>query len=122
MKCLMTVMVAAMLAFAGCGGEEEGQGSGIDTSMPGNPNAGAAIYQRICVACHGADGTGNGGVTGGNFIGQPERLQQDNEVLIAVIRDGKLDVSPPMPAQGQALNEQEIKDVLSYIRREFGQQ
>ncbi len=28
--------------------------------------------------------------------------------------------TPPMPAQGGILSEQEIKDALSYVRREFG--
>ena len=95
--------------------------SNNDTSLPGDADAGQTVYQSFCVACHAADGTGNGGMTGGNFVGEPERLQQDNAVLLAAITDGVLDASPPMPAWGASLDEQQIKDVLSYIRREFGQ-
>jgi len=92
-----------------------------DTSLPGDPVAGEAIYQRICLACHGADGRGNGGVTGGDFIGEPSRLQKDNEVLLTSMRDGIMDKTPPMPPQGGILSEQEMKDALSYVRQKFGE-
>lgn len=104
----------------GDGGEGASAASTADTSLPGDPEAGEAVYQRVCLACHGADGRGNGGVTGADFIGDTSRLAKDNDLLVAHIRDGILDKSPPMPPQGGVLSEQEIKDALSYIRREFG--
>ncbi|HHH27065.1 MAG TPA: cytochrome c [Polyangiaceae bacterium] len=104
-------------------GEGEGEGSGtaaVDTSLPGDPNAGEAIYGRICVACHAADGRGNGGMTGADFVGDETRLSKSNEQLLTSIRDGVNTGSTPMPAQGGVLSEEEMRDVLSYIRREFG--
>lgn len=90
-----------------------------DTSLPGDPVAGAPIYARVCLACHGSDGRGNGGI-GGDFA-QPERLQQDNAVLINTITNGSNVNGRVMPPQSAVLSEQEIKDVLSYIRQEFGE-
>ena len=88
--------------------------------LPGDPVAGAEVYGRICIACHGSDGRGNGGL-GGDFIGEPERLQQDNAVLINTITNGKTTNNRVMPAQGEVLSQEEIANVLSYIRQEFGQ-
>ncbi len=37
----------------------------VDTSLPGDPLAGEKIFkEKGCMACHGMDGRGNGGVTG----------------------------------------------------------
>jgi mono/diheme cytochrome c family protein len=124
MRKLLVSLLFVVCAFGlGCGDDDDGGGqaaANIDTSLPGDPDRGEAVYQRVCLACHAADGRGNGGLTGGNFIDQPERLQQDNAVLIGRITNGILDKTPPMPAQGGILSEQEIKDALSYVRREFG--
>jgi mono/diheme cytochrome c family protein len=89
--------------------------------MPGDPDAGAAVYASTCVACHAANGQGNGGMTGADFVNDESRLAKDNAVLIRSITDGVLTASPPMPGHGTILTETQIRDVLSYIRREFGQ-
>ncbi len=101
-------------------GPASNAGSG-DRGLPGDPEAGAAIYTRICVGCHAADGRGNGGVTGADFVGDETRLSKTNEELLSSIRDGLSTGSMPMPPQRDNLSEQEMKDVLSYIRDNFGQ-
>ncbi len=115
-----TATAAGMDAAGAAGAETAAAVGDIDTSMPGDPAAGEVVYSRVCFACHGTDGRGNGGI-GGDFVGDPERLQQDNAVMIATITYGSDNEGRIMPAQGSVLSEQEIKDVLSYIRREFGQ-
>lgn len=98
-----------------CGG-----GADPEHALPGNSVAGAAVYGRVCVACHGADGRGNGGLTGANFVGDATRLAKTNTQLLTSIRDGVTTGPAPMPAQRGALSEQEMKDVLAYIRKQFG--
>ena len=91
-----------------------------DFSLPGDPEAGAAVYQRSCVACHAADGKGNGGMTGANLADDETRLGKSNGELIHAITNGILDKTPPMPPQQGILSEQEIKDALAYVRHQFG--
>lgn len=90
-----------------------------DHSLPGDPAAGAVTYQQFCVACHAADGRGNGGVTGGNFVDDRRRLAKNNETLLRAIREG-VNNTPPMPSWRGSLNDQQMKDVLSYVRQQFG--
>ena len=132
---ILSLALALTTGLSACGGEEEAAveapaveapaveapAANADTSLPGDAEAGAALYAaKGCVACHGADGRGNGGMTGADFVGDATRLAKGNDVLIASITDGVLDVSPIMPPQGSVMTEQEIKDVLSYIRQTFG--
>jgi len=127
MRYLMALMLIALVA-TGCGDDEPEGGEETvtaptgpaDTSMPGDPVAGEAVYNTSCIACHGADGRGNGGV-GGDFQGEPERLAQDNAVLLAKIRDG-ITGNRVMPPHNNVLTDEQQKDALSYIRREWGQQ
>ncbi|NOY92490.1 MAG: cytochrome c [Deltaproteobacteria bacterium] len=134
MRTLLTLALFSTLALA-CGGEEASGGNAAggsateapeapaaDISLPGDAAAGEAIYTANCLACHGADGTGNGGMTGGNFIGEPERLQKGNDVLLGEIANGINRNGKVMPAWKDTLTEQERKDALSYIRHHFGHQ
>lgn len=119
----VTTLLLALTAVAACGDDEpaaEDETAAVDTSLPGDPEAGAEVYQRVCVACHAADGKGNGGMTGANFIDDETRLAKGNEELLTSIRDGRLNATPPMPAQGGILSEQEMRDALAYVRHEFG--
>ena len=119
-------MTVALLLVA-CGGEESGTdetsatgggGGEVDSSLPGDPAAGQAIYVANCQACHGADGRGNGGI-GGDFVGEPARLQQSNEVLLGRIADG-ITGARTMPPQRDLLSEEERRNALSYLRQTFG--
>ena len=136
---LMIVLMAG-LGMLGCGGEEAAAGGdeptedhaatdestetehpsneNADTSIPGDPEAGEAVYVANCQACHGADGRGNGGV-GGDFVGDPERLQQDNAVLLGKIADG-ISGARTMPPMRDILSVEERTNALSYIRQTFG--
>ncbi|MBK6849113.1 MAG: cytochrome c [Proteobacteria bacterium] len=94
-----------------------------DTSLPGDPVKGEDVYKRVCLACHGADGKGNGGMTGANFIGDKTRLAKDNAILIKSVTEGVMNVppgKPVMPPQGAALSAEEIKDAIAYVRKTFG--
>ncbi len=132
-----TLIIATLVSFlSACGDDSSGEetattsaasssangatAAAVDTSLPGDPEAGAAVYNRICVACHARDGRGTGGLTGANFVDDTTRLSKGNDELLTSIREGRPNASPAMPPQGQALTDQEMRDVLAYIRYTFG--
>ena len=86
---------------------------------PGNPENGKAIYERICAACHGPQGQGDGPAgkmltpPPANFTAKNFKSKGDKE-LINTIQNGKPGTG--MPAWESSLSSQEILDVLSFIR------
>lgn len=80
---------------------------------------GKAIYEKLCLTCHGLQGKGDG-PTGKVLIPPATDLtsaatnKKSDADLLKIIRDGK----PPtaMPAWKGQLSEQEIQEVLAYIR------
>jgi mono/diheme cytochrome c family protein len=80
---------------------------------------GKAIYEKLCLACHGPRGKGDG-PTGKVLIPPATDLtsaatkKKSDTDLLKIIRDG----NPPtaMPAWKGQLSEQEIQAVLAYIR------
>jgi mono/diheme cytochrome c family protein len=86
---------------------------------------GAKVYKQYCMACHQADA---GGVPHLNppLIKTPFILG-DKKRLIQIVVNGKNDAveidgdvyTNPMPAQ-VLLTDQQIADVLSYVRNNFG--
>lgn len=78
-----------------------------------DPENGAKIYSKHCVNCHGAGGQSMDPLTP-NFS-QGEGLRKPDGILMNSIRSGK----KMMPAYQGILKEQEIYDVLSYVRSFF---
>jgi mono/diheme cytochrome c family protein len=76
----------------------------------------AAIYKGKCSACHGPDGKGDtamGKKLGVRDFSSPEVQKQSDNDLIAATAKGK----NKMPAYEKSLKENEIKDLIAYIRQ-----
>lgn len=86
-------------------------------------DAGKDIFGRTCIACHGADGAG---VLPGvpDLTKRDGPLAQPDAVLIERISNGYQSKGSAlaMPPKGgdPSLTERQIRDVLAYVRREFG--
>lgn len=92
-------------------------------NQPEHP--GKAVFNKYCLVCHQADGSGVPGMhpplTQGSWVGN------EPKELVAILMkglSGKIEVNGQtfngfMPSQAQ-LTDEEIADVLSYIRSSFG--
>ena len=86
-------------------------------------DAGQAIYETHCSACHGDNG--KGAIPGTpDFTQKGGVLSLSDAVLIGRITNGYQGPNSPMamPAKGgdSSLTGQQIKQVLAYIRSKFG--
>lgn len=99
-------------------------------NIPGTQNAkkqhpGKAVYEKYCLVCHQADGLGVAGVH--PPVGPGSWVGRDPRELIAIMMkglSGKIEVNGEdyngfMPSQAH-LTDEEMADVLSYIRSSFG--
>ena len=91
MKILMMVLAISQPAYADISGE--------------------ALFKTYCASCHGSNGEGSAIA---NFK-ISERLVKSDEELSKTIREGK----GQMPAWGFLFSEEDIKNVLQYIRETF---
>jgi mono/diheme cytochrome c family protein len=82
-------------------------------------NAGQEVYKNICQACHQPDGRGQEKVAA-SLVGSPLALARA-EVPARILLNGKEGPIGLMPPVGSVLSDEQIADVLTYIRREWGQ-
>lgn len=78
---------------------------------------GRGLYQRLCAACHGKAGTGDGSALFDPpplALNAPATQQKTDEELLNTIRNGHPDTV--MGTWKYALSEEEIHNVLAYIR------
>lgn len=85
----------------------------------GDPEHGAQVFGETCVACHGADG--KGAIEGVPSLSK--LLTKPDDVLLRHMIEGfQSPGSPmPMPARGgnSDLTDQDLADVLAYMRKNF---
>ena len=104
---------------------------GMQNQLAGDPQAiaaGGAIYARDCAGCHGDDGFGNGDA-GLALDPSPALLsfmvrmpQAVDEYLIWSVSEGGLPFGSDMPAFKDSLSQQEIWQVIAYMRAGFAQE
>jgi cytochrome c6 len=78
-------------------------------------DSGAATYKAKCASCHGADGSGNtpaGKSTKALPFSSPDIVKASDDDLIAATKNGK----GKMPRYAGKLTDDQIKDVVAYIR------
>lgn len=92
--------------------------SKLSTAAPSGP--GEAAYRKTCIACHGADGRGNGGKTAADFSAPTGVLKKPDAVLLASITNGTIGPIGMMPPHKALLSEADIAAVLAYVRLSFG--
>jgi len=90
----------------------------------GDPAGGEAVYQIYCASCHGPRGDGDGPAALA-LDPKPARHSDGaymnalgNDYLFEVIREGGAAVgkSPLMAAWGGSLSDEQIRDVIAFVR------
>ncbi len=84
----------------------------------------AAVYKNLCAGCHGESGKGDGPAAVGlnpkpkDFTDCEAMTTVSNETAFKAIKDGgqSIGASPMMPSWGASLHDQQIKDLVAYIR------
>lgn len=84
-------------------------------------DAGRVLFQALCQACHQADGRGQPG-RAASLVGSPIAQHADAAVPARVLLHGKEGQTGLMPALGAAMTDAQIAQVLTYVRREWGQE
>jgi mono/diheme cytochrome c family protein len=114
---MKTTLSALVLALT-VGALFLGLASGADVAK------GKAAFQQYCASCHGAAGKGDGAAAA-SLNPKPRDLSNKayagglkDDYLIQIVKGGGAAVkkSPLMPAMGNALKEDQIKDVVAYLR------
>ena len=96
--------------------------SALSHAVFGDPERGKLVFSQRCAMCHGENGDGNNGMAA-NFKQEWHRFTKSDEELAESIRNGfqtpgKHYTAGAMPPQ--FLTEQELNDVITYLRESFG--
>ena len=109
------LIAAALLAFApGCESGSDNPDVATIVALSGDATSGESLYGTHCSSCHMADGTGNPGL---NYPSLVEHAPHEtDEEIVAIVLEGE----EAMPAFRSQLSDQEVADVLAYIRATWG--
>ena len=80
---------------------------------------GREVYRNICQGCHQPDGRGLERIAP-SLIGSAFALAPA-EIPVRILLNGKEGATGLMPPVGTTLDDGQIADVLTYVRREWGQ-
>lgn len=93
-------------------------------ALAADVDAGDAKFKQLCATCHGQTGAGDGPASAA-LNPKPQSLNDsewqasiDDEHIRTVIKDGgaAVGLSPMMTAFGHALSEEDLDNLVAYIR------
>jgi disulfide bond formation protein DsbB len=134
---VFTIIILALVALAACGGDDKPEEAAAPTAQPaveqpvaaapaapvGDAANGGKIFATACVACHGPEGKGVTGLgkdlTTSEWVGQ-----QTDEQLVEFIKKGRdasdalntTGVAMPPKGGNPAMSEQEVADIVAFVR------
>ncbi len=100
--------------------------AGLNGPGPTTMQRGQKVYEQTCLACHQADAGGVPGMT--PPLQKSPYVQGPANKVIGIVLNGLNDgveidgdtYSNPMPPFNSVLKDQDIADVLTYVRSHFG--
>ncbi len=95
----------------------------IKTMTPAILSSGKALYESNCATCHGKSGIGDG-PAGANLTPRPANIAAFSKMPMAsdaylnwTISEGGAPISSPMPAFKSQLSEQDVWQIITYLRQ-----
>ena len=93
-------------------------------AQAGNPDEGKKLYGQFCASCHGQSGKGDGPAAAAlnpkprDHTNKEYMSTLSDEDLLKVIKNGGASIgkSPIMPPWGATLKDDQIQDVIAYVR------
>jgi mono/diheme cytochrome c family protein len=87
----------------------------MNRSPPYNFQGGEAVFQNICQGCHMANAQGAVGAGMYPALAKNAKLEVAGYPIAVIVHGQKA-----MPPFGPLLNDQQIADVVNYVRTHFG--
>jgi mono/diheme cytochrome c family protein len=110
-----------VLSLAALSAASAAQADEFRTTEEASIVRGSIVFKTYCILCHGADGEGDGRAS---KIHNPKPANLTLSFLTdaqkeMIIRSGGASVgrSPVMPAWGEHLTDEQIADVVAYLRK-----
>ena len=103
--------------------EQAGLGGGSGAALAAEQqrfNAGQEVYRNICQACHQPDGRGQERIAA-PLVNSTLALARP-DIPMRILLHGKEGAIGLMPPVGQVFSDEQIAGVLTYVRREWGQE
>lgn len=119
----LTLGVAALAALGAVGGAtaQNRQAPAVTTGdafQPGGKfgeKTGESLYKNVCAACHMPDARGAVGAGAYPALAKNERLEASGYPMYVVMNGLN-----GMPAFGNMMSDQQVADVVNYVRTHFG--
>ena len=117
------IVISALISFVGFSSFQLLQQPGGQTAM----QRGKKVYDNTCLACHQSDGDGVQRMN--PTLVKTKWVLGDKKALIKIVlnglKGGEIEIDGdkfhnPMPPQAALLSDQQIADVLTYVRNSFG--
>jgi len=116
MKSIVAIAGSALLAGLFFSTAALAQGSGAGGFRQGFPEQGGeALYKNICQGCHMPNAQGAVGAGMYPALAKNPKLEVAGYPIAVVVNGQKA-----MPAFGNMLNDQQIADVINFVRTHFG--
>lgn len=131
--------VMSMLLLTACGQQEDTARKAAQVAASsaqrfsdfGQVTRGGRLFQEYCASCHGVDAQGaanwrqkgaDGKYPAPPLNGTGHAWHHPEKVLLMTIRDGTKRLGGSMPAWGDKLSEQDMRDIIAWFQAKWPQE